>query len=87
MFVALVMPRLVPDKRSDYLLIDISNSFTKLAFASKERLGATERIETPRLNEAALVRFIRRRAVEMVVVCSVVPRSYGAPPARFALLS
>jgi type III pantothenate kinase len=73
-FVALVMPRLTPNKKSDYLLIDISNSFTKLAFASKDRLGATERIETAQLSKAAIASFIRRRVVELVVVCSVVPK-------------
>jgi len=26
---------------TDFLLIDVSNSFTKLAFASQDRLGAT----------------------------------------------
>ena len=74
MFVALVMPKGSPNKNSGYLLIDISNSFTKLAFASEKKLGATERIETARLTSAAVGRILRRRAVEQVVVCSVVPR-------------
>ncbi len=73
-FVALVMPRPAPNKKSNYLLIDVSNSFTKLAFASKDRLGATERIETARLSEAAIASFLRRRIIELVVVCSVVPK-------------
>ncbi|CAN5599891.1 type III pantothenate kinase [soil metagenome] len=73
-FVALVMPRRAPDKKSEYLLIDISNSYTKMAFASREKLGALERIETARLSEAALRKLIRRRVVERVVVCSVVPK-------------
>jgi type III pantothenate kinase len=68
------MPRLTPNKKSDYLLIDISNSFTKLAFASQDRLGATVRIETARLSKAAITSFMRRRVVELVVVCSVVPK-------------
>ncbi|MDQ3117815.1 MAG: hypothetical protein M3Q86_14630, partial [Verrucomicrobiota bacterium] len=73
-FVALAMPRPAPNKKSDYLLIDISNSYTKLAYSSREKLGATQRIETARLSAAALAKFIRGRAPEMVVVCSVVPR-------------
>ncbi len=73
-FVARVMTRPVPNKNADYLLIDISNSFTKLAFASQKRLGTTERIETARLSDATLTHFIRRRVVGQVVVCSVVPQ-------------
>ncbi len=68
------MPRRAPNKKSNYLLIDISNSYTKLAFASRAKLGATERIETARLSAAALQKIIRRRALEMVVVSSVVPK-------------
>ncbi len=74
MFVALVVPKAAPKKKSSYLLIDISNSFTKLAFASEKKVGATERIETARLTVAALQNIVRRRAVEAVVVCSVVPK-------------
>lgn len=91
-FVALVMPRLAPRKRSDYLLIDVSNSFTKLAFASKDRLAGTERIKTDRLSETAVRRFIRGRIVELVVVCSVVPKKNAlirraAGKTRFCLVS
>ncbi|MEO8440180.1 MAG: type III pantothenate kinase [Spartobacteria bacterium] len=68
------MPKAVPNKKSDYLLIDISNSFTKLAFASRDKLGATERIETARLTATALRALLRRRDVAQVVVCSVVPK-------------
>jgi type III pantothenate kinase len=72
-----LMPKRSPNKKSDYLLIDISNSFTKLAFASPDRLGRTERIETARLSEAAIKRFVRRRPIELVVVSSVVPARDG----------
>lgn len=68
------MPGRLPNKKSDYLLIDVSNSYTKLACSSRDRLGATQRIETARLSAAALAKFIRGRAVTMIVVCSVVPR-------------
>ncbi len=67
------MPGSAPTKKSDYLLIDVSNSFTKLAFASRKRLGARERIETARLSTNALRQLMDRGAVEKVIVCSVVP--------------
>jgi type III pantothenate kinase len=64
-------------RKSDYLLIDISNSFTKLAFASRHRLGAREWIETGRLGATELASFMRKRAIERVIVSSVVPRKDG----------
>ena len=73
-FVALVMPRPAPDRKAKYLLIDVSNSFTKLALASSIRLGAAERIETERLSLATLGKFVRERGVERLVVSSVVPK-------------
>jgi type III pantothenate kinase len=59
---------------ADYLLIDISNSFTKLAFATRRRISKPKRTETPRFNNAVLKRFIRDRQIDVVVVCSVVPK-------------
>ena len=59
---------------ADYLLIDISNSFTKLAFATRRKLFKPKRIETPRLSTAALKRIVRNRRIDRVVVCSVVPK-------------
>jgi len=73
-FVAPVMPRPATDRKASYLLIDISNSFTKLVFASSTKLGKAERIETRRLSAAALRKLLRRRAVEQIIVSSVVPR-------------
>nr|MBA3650350.1 type III pantothenate kinase [Chthoniobacterales bacterium] len=61
-------------RATDYLLIDISNSYTKLAFASRDKLGRTERIETARLNAAALAKVIRGHALQKIVVSSVVPK-------------
>jgi type III pantothenate kinase len=58
----------------DYLLIDISNSFTKVAFASKNEIGRRRRVATGRLNATFLRRFIARREIGMLVVCSVVPK-------------
>jgi type III pantothenate kinase len=62
-------------------LIDISNSFTKLAFAAQARLGQPTRIVTGKFNAAFLRRFIKRRnsdrrrehRIDMIVVSSVVP--------------
>src|SRR5438270_12589346 len=61
-------------RQADYLLIDVSNSFTKIALASKEKLGATQRVATEKLSASALRQFVRRAPVERVVVSSVVPK-------------
>jgi type III pantothenate kinase len=60
-------------RRADYLLIDISNSFTKIAFASRKRVERGERIETSSLTKAIVAGYLRQRDVGRVVVCSVVP--------------
>ena len=59
---------------TDYLLIDVSNSFTKLAFASAERVGRPTRIATSSLTSEFLRRLLVRRKVGTIVVSSVVPR-------------
>jgi type III pantothenate kinase len=56
------------------LLIDISNSFTKLAFATRRRISKPTRIETQKFSSAMLRQFIRRHRIEIFVVCSVVPK-------------
>jgi type III pantothenate kinase len=61
-------------RKSDYLLIDVSNSFTKLAFASTKKLGTAKRIETERLSAGTFAAFTKRRALQRIVVCSVVPK-------------
>jgi type III pantothenate kinase len=61
-------------RATDYLLIDISNSFTKLAFASKKRVGRPLRIATAKLTSGFLRAFIRNRKIDMFVVSSVVPK-------------
>lgn len=58
---------------ADYLLVDISNSFTKIAFASTTRVQRPVRIATARLTSQFLARLLRRRQVKIIVVCSVVP--------------
>ncbi len=59
--------------RCDYLLIDISNSYTKLAFSSRHRVGSATRIRTRELTRAAMARLLAKREAGAVVVCSVVP--------------
>ncbi len=58
----------------NYLLIDISNSFTKIAFATRRRISKPKRIETGKLTAAALRRMMGRRKIDIVSVCSVVPK-------------
>lgn len=59
---------------SRYLLIDISNSFTKLAFATRARVERSTGIETAKFSGAFLRRFTRRQRIEVFVVSSVVPK-------------
>ena len=59
---------------TDFLLIDISNSFTKLAFASRLRIGRPSKIATPVLNAERIARILHRRDAATIVVSSVVPK-------------
>ena len=73
---------------TNYLLIDISNSFTKLALATRRRVLEPVRIPTDKFTSAALGRFVRRRLprrarpgadkIDIFVVCSVVPKKNRA---------
>ena len=65
-------------RRSDYLLIDVSNSYAKLAVASKQRVSAPVRIATGDLSSSLVAAFLRRRHVRKVVVSSVVPEKDSA---------
>jgi type III pantothenate kinase len=66
---------LAPSKsRTHYLLIDVSNSFTKLAFATRRTIGRPVRIPTAELSSAALKRHLRRKQIDHIVACSVVPK-------------
>jgi type III pantothenate kinase len=60
-------------RRSDYLLIDISNAFAKVAFASTERVFNPARIPTAKLSSVVVAEFLSRRKVKKLVVSSVVP--------------
>ncbi len=66
----------------DYLLIDISNSFTKFAQASRRGLGRVSRVRTPTLTAAAFRRM--PRAGQKIVLCSVVPEKAALALAAFA---
>jgi len=77
---------------TDYLLIDISNSYTKLAFATRQRLGKPARHPTKGLTVALLRRLLRGRSVKTIVVSSVVPRknktiAAAAGPSRLLFLN
>jgi len=61
-------------RTTDYLLVDISNSFTKVAFSSRRRLAKPVRHPTNELTIAVLRRILRGRDVNAVVVSSVVPK-------------
>ena len=63
---------------TDYLLIDLSNSYAKIAFASKQRISAPARIATGELSSSVVAAFLRRRDVQKVVVSSVVPEKDSA---------
>jgi type III pantothenate kinase len=64
----------VMGRAANYLLIDISNSFTKLAFASKAKIGRRQKVATPRFDANFLRHFINRRKIDRWIVSSVVPK-------------
>jgi type III pantothenate kinase len=63
---------------SDYLLIDISNSYAKFALASKKRVSTPIRIVTDELSTSVVGEFLRKSEVTKVVVSSVVPAKNSA---------
>src|SRR5260370_13666400 len=72
------MKRPIPISTTDYLLGDISNSYTKFAFASTKRILAPVRIATNKLSSTLVLRFLKQRRVRQVVVSSVVPEKNSA---------
>jgi type III pantothenate kinase len=58
----------------NYLLIDVSNSYTKLAFSTASRVGRPSRIPTKKLTQDSLRKILQSRSVDAVVVSSVVPK-------------
>src|SRR6059058_5429358 len=69
---------LIVARGSDYLLIDISNSYAKIAFASAKRVFTPTRIVTGSLSSRLVSRFLKRRNVGKMVVSSVVPAKSSA---------
>jgi type III pantothenate kinase len=65
-------------RHSDYLLIDVSNSYAKLAFASRDRVSNPARMPTSEVSSTVVAEFLRRRQVNKVVVSSVVPTKNSA---------
>ena len=63
---------------SDYLLVDISNSYAKFAFASTGRVLAPTRMPTSELSNGVIARFLEKRSVGRMVVSSVVPAKNSA---------
>ena len=66
-------PTATGQKSFEYLLIDISNSFTKIAFATRKKTGRPGRIPTHELGPKSLEKFIAGRQFATVVLSSVVP--------------
>ena len=58
---------------TDYLLIDVSNSYAKFAFSSTKHVSTPARIATEKLSNRVVAAFLRRRDVRKVIVSSVVP--------------
>ena len=67
-----------PGLTTDYLLIDVSNSFVKLAPATTEKIGKTIRLPTSKLTIGAIREILRTRKVGTVIVSSVVPKKNKA---------
>jgi len=61
-------------RAANYLLIDISNSFTKFAFATQQKMSKPSKIPTENFRASPLQRLLRGRKLHAVVVCSVVPK-------------
>jgi type III pantothenate kinase len=58
---------------AEFVLVDISNSFTKLALSSRQRLGRVSRLLTEDLTAKSLRNLLGRREAKYAVVASVVP--------------
>jgi type III pantothenate kinase len=77
---------------TDYLLIDVSNSFVKLAPATTTKIGKPIRLPTSKLTIAAVKEILRRHQAGSIIVSSVVPKKNraikaGAGSARVLFLS
>lgn len=61
-------------RTADFALVDVSNTFTKIAFSSRERLGRIQRIPTAELTRRTLAEALRGYSFKAAVAASVVPR-------------
>ena len=66
-----------------FLLIDISNSFTKVALARADRIGRVHRLLTPSLSEKDFDKIVSSFDVDAVVLSSVVPKKTSVVLKRF----
>jgi type III pantothenate kinase len=62
-----------PVMPAEFILVDISNSFTKVAFSSRRRLGRSFRLPTSELTVTSFRRILGGRQARYAVVASVVP--------------
>lgn len=60
--------------KSHFFLIDVSNSFTKLAFASLSRIEHVSKLATSALTAGKIARILRGQEADTIVVSSVVPK-------------
>jgi type III pantothenate kinase len=58
---------------AEFVLVDISNSFTKMALSSRHRLGRVFRLPTKELTPKSLSSLLGKREAKHSVVASVVP--------------
>src|SRR5882762_9210410 len=58
---------------SEFLLIDNSNSFTKFALASREKIGRSRKLRTSEVTDASLKKTLRGWRWKTAVLSSVVP--------------
>src|SRR5438094_9927998 len=72
------MTRPILTRPTDYLLVDVSNSYTKLVFASTKRISTPVRIATDKFSSIVFSRFLRQRRIRKVVVSSVLPKKNRA---------
>jgi type III pantothenate kinase len=61
------------NRTADFLLIDVSNSFTKIAWSSRRRLGRVRRFATSDLRAARVRELLEKHDAHNIVVSSVVP--------------
>lgn len=71
-------------RRADFLLIDNSNSYTKVALATGSSLLRTRRLKTSDVNPASLRRLVRGWDFSAVILSSVVPAKRKIIQATFS---